>query len=168
MPWVLLALLLVAQPSSPTHARERAAACRQACDDAIARCVTTGGSFGLDERTCRRAVLRSCKRGASAACAPSTDLPPSHPPAGTWLFTLRECVIKCPSPGNFMIDCERTDGPGQSSIVRFEFDNPELSAPLLDVIDTKDGRSWLGRGPGSAPSTATPSNSPSRFPPDRT
>lgn len=148
MRWSTVLLMLVAGLAQPVLAGQRSAACLLACGPAIARCVTAVRTFGLDERECRRTLVRRCKRAGASACAPSGELPAEHPLAGAWLLTLRTCSMDCSGDGPPTIDCERPGEVRAPSIVRFQYDDPARMAGDLDLIDTANGGWWGG---GSAP-----------------
>jgi len=139
-----LAVLVVVAWAASADAGEASRACRLECDAAVARCTAVGAAFGIDERVCRRKVLRRCKRLGVGTCSPAglaNELPADHPLAGIWLLSLDTCTLDCRAPGDFTVDCEHSTA-SSASIVRFVFDAG--SSADLDLLDVLDGGHWLG------------------------
>jgi hypothetical protein len=144
-PRTALAFLAVVLVASRLEAGGLAQQCRQSCDASIARCVAAAGPFGVSSDTCRRAVLRQCKRTGIAACRESeTDLPASDPLAGTWMLTLHDCAVDCRAPGDFTVDCGTLAAEHSRETVVFARSSPD---GYLTMFEAATG-DWWGSGPG--------------------
>lgn len=88
----LLTAWLVAAPSATAASR---AECATACTALIAQCATTCDVYAPLDASCRRAVLKRCRREGVEACAlPTTTATSTTKPATT---TLRTTTTRAPT-----------------------------------------------------------------------
>ena len=64
----LAAFLCMLVAAAPSGAVSRRKECATACPPAIAVCTSACGDFGVLEASCRRAVLKGCRREGAAYC----------------------------------------------------------------------------------------------------
>ena len=72
--WMVGGLIVLAAlgPSAPARAASRQKECADACAPLVTACGTTCGVFGFQEKSCRRAVLRRCRKEGVVACTTPT------------------------------------------------------------------------------------------------
>jgi hypothetical protein len=97
--WLVAGLLLVTAGLTGAATRRE---CVKECGAAIAACESSCDAFGVDARTCRLRMLRTCRHEGIAACAAATTTSTTSTttttfPPGCGLRGIGVCGGSCPS-----------------------------------------------------------------------